>query len=859
MTVKFGNQAADTLLGAGFGDRLFGRGGDDLIFGYGGADLLFGGTGNDTLDGGRGADVLRAGTGNDTLIYTLSDNIGAKRPYDRYDGGKGSDTLRLNLTAAEWGNPTVKAEILQFMALVEAADGGPVSFRFTSLRLKVSSIEAVTLFVDGLPYTAEPAVIDLSGSTSDETVVVTSGPHLITTGTGNDTVVGGTGDDTINSGSGNDDIYLGDGNDVVRAGLGNDIIRAGAGGGDDLIDAGGGNDTVRYDSAVSGISVDLRLADRSTIALPVHPAGTVGGLLAANGYLASTPAALVTGADISVDVLIGVENIVGGAGNDTITGDDTDNRLDGAGGNDSIEGLAGLDALEGSSGNDTLNGGLDHDTLTGGSGDDSVNGGGGYDTIVLSGASTDYDVQTLGNGFYSITDTRANGDGVDVFTLVEELTFSDATLGLWRLVGRVQVYGDNAANVIEGTAARERFYGLDGDDSINGGFEEDEFVGGKGNDTLFGGGPEDDLNFVWDAVQYDKEYNQALDEGRVVSGVTVNLATGLATDVYGDTDTLIDIERVYGTKLGDLITGSGADEAFDPHGGDDTINGGDGWDSLHYHLTDGYYDGGTGGIVIQFSTTTAGSGTTLIDPLGDTDQFTGIEVVRGTRYVDQFIGGLGTQEFRGYDGADTLDGGVDYDILSYRDDANYDGFSGIFFDLSILNSDGYAVVTDAFGKLDQVRNFEQIRGTGTADVMRGDAADNDFFGNAGADLMVGVGGADRLIGGLGDDTLEGGADDDDLFGDAGADVLTGGTGNDQMQGGADADQFVFTTGDGNDEIDDFELGIDSLVLNGGLTIGSLVESDVNGDGGLDTTVLMSSGDQVVLLHVSGVTDLTVLL
>lgn len=79
-----------------------------------------------------------------------------------------------------------------------------------------------------------------------------------------------------------------------------------------------------------------------------------------------------------------------------------------------------------------------------------------------------------------------------------------------------------------------------------------------------------------------------------------------------------------------------------------------------------------------------------------------------------------------------------------------------------------------------------------------------------------------------------------------------------MRGGFDADQFVFAAGDGFDLVEDFEFSkanpVDRLVLTGGLTIASLAESDVNGDGGLDTTVTFSSGDAVVLLDVSGVTD-----
>lgn len=850
-----GSAGADIILGLAGNDLLYGMAGHDRLFGGIGNDSLFGGSGNDTLDGGSGVDILRAGSGNDTLVFTLAHNASPGAGPDIYDGGTGNDTLQLNLTATEWSNAAVKAQIQQFAAAIGLAAGGPVNFNFTALGLKVTSIEKLELYIDGQLVDLSRQVVDLSGSTADETVVVTGSSSLVTTGTGNDTIVGGAGDDTISSGGGNDHITLGDGNDVVFAGSGNDVIVAGHGGGDDYIDAGSGNDTVRYDSAVSGINVDLRTQDRSSVLLLTHPTlNTVGDLLVANGQPATLPIGLATGTDISVDVLIGVENIVLGQGNDTAAGDDLNNRLDGAGGDDLIDGQAGSDDLIGGQGSDTLNGGADDDTLTGGAGDDTIDGDGGYDRIVLSGNLSDYVFQTLGNGFYSVTDQRAGGDGVDIIREIEEVVFADTTQGLWNLVGILDVFGDPNPNLLAGTDARERFYGFDGNDTILGGLEEDFFIGGRGNDTFDGGGPEDDFNFVLDGVLYDSDYDLAVQAGFAASGVVVNLATGTATDVYGDTDTLIDIERVWGTRLGDNITGSDASEFFDPNGGNDTIDGGAGRDSLNYHLVDGYYGAGTTtGITVQFSATIAGSGT-VIDPLGDTDIFSGIEIVRGTRYADQFTGGLGQQAFMGLDGSDVFDGGADSDRVRYDQDSNYGGMAGISFDLSVTDASGFATLIDAFGAQDKLRGIEDVSGTGAADVMRGDAADNIFEGNSGNDSLSGAAGVDDLLGGLGDDTLDGGIGADALFGEIGADVLTGGVGDDYMEGGLDADQFVFAAGDGADWINDFEVGLDRLILTGGQTIGSLAESDVDGDGGLDTTVLFASGDQVVLWSVSGVTD-----
>lgn len=855
MATISGTSGNDTIAAGALGDSVHGHGGDDLLTGGLGADLLAGGAGNDTMNGGKGVDTLRGGNGDDTLVFDAADRTNGAG-WDVYDGGTGGrDTLRLNFTAAEWANAEVRAQVMAFLDKLTAAAGGSVNHVFSSLSLKATNIESAAIYIDGQLWTPGPQVIDLSGSTVDETVTITSAAGgIVATGTGNDTITGGPGNDTISSGAGNDVVTLGDGDDVVFAGSGNDTIIAGNAGGNDFIDGGAGNDTVVYPSLTAGqpVRIDLNLADRSA-----DPAAAA--LLVANGLAATTPVGLANGGTwVDTDVLISIENAIGGAGDDTITGDGTANMLDGQDGRDLIDGGDGFDTIYGRAGNDTLSGGLDGDTIAGGAGDDSIDAGGGYDTLVLSGNLSDYTVQALGNGLYSVIDTRPGGDGVDIFSQVEEITFADVTRGLWSLTGPIQIVLSGGPDTYHGTAARERIYGLAGDDWLTGGQEEDQFIGDAGNDTLDGGGPndptnQDDLNFVWDSADYDDEYWRTENAGVTAQGVVVNLQTGVATDTHGDTDTLIEIERVFGTPLGDQITGSGADETFDPHGGADTIDGGAGWDSLHYHLTDGYYGGGTNGVTVQFSATVAGDGT-AIDPLGDTDVFSGIEAVRGTRYDDVFTGGAGTQQFRGFDGNDRYDGGSGYTIVTYHDDANYGGNADLSFDLSIVDAQGFATVTDGFGAQDKLRNIDEIRGTGSADDMRGDASDNVFLGEAGNDFLAGVDGIDNLFGELGDDTLDGGAGDDRLDGASGMDQLTGGAGDDWMRGGFDADDFIFAAGDGHDLIDDFELGLDQLILTGGLTIASLSESDLDGDGGLDTTVLLSSGDTIGLLHVNGVAD-----
>ncbi|HMJ27636.1 MAG TPA: PQQ-dependent sugar dehydrogenase, partial [Xanthobacteraceae bacterium] len=110
------------------------------------------------------------------------------------------------------------------------------------------------------------------------------------------------------------------GNDMLFGGSGNDTLEGGPGA--DMLIGGPGMDTADYSASVAAVSVNLLTG-------------------------------LGSGGDAQGDILGGIENIVGSAFNDTLTGDN--------GGN----------ALDGRSGNDTLNGGRGNDTLTGGPGADT--------------------------------------------------------------------------------------------------------------------------------------------------------------------------------------------------------------------------------------------------------------------------------------------------------------------------------------------------------------------------------------------------------------------------------------------------------------------------------------------------------
>ncbi len=99
----------------------------------------------------------------------------------------------------------------------------------------------------------------------------------------------------------------------------------------------------------------------------------------------------VSSTQTGLDALTSIENVIGGSGNDAITGNGAANRLDGRGGNDTINAGAGNDFIIGGTGNDTMNGDAGNDVFifAAGFGNDRINGfdanpTGGQDLLDIS-------------------------------------------------------------------------------------------------------------------------------------------------------------------------------------------------------------------------------------------------------------------------------------------------------------------------------------------------------------------------------------------------------------------------------------------------------------------------------------------
>ncbi|MFM9965610.1 MAG: Ig-like domain-containing protein [Planctomycetaceae bacterium] len=175
------------------------------------------------------------------------------------------------------------------------------------------------------------------------------------------------------SGAGNDRIVGSFAADSVDAGAGNDTLTGGLG--DDILIGNAGTDLLveTSDAAVLTLSnTALDSADGLDLLFTIENAALTGGagdnVINASDF--TKGAVTLLGGE-------GNDTLTGGSKNDAISGQDGDDELHGGLGNDTVLGGFGNDELFGDAGNDLLIGGFDIDMIDGGAGRDTVAGGQG--------------------------------------------------------------------------------------------------------------------------------------------------------------------------------------------------------------------------------------------------------------------------------------------------------------------------------------------------------------------------------------------------------------------------------------------------------------------------------------------------
>lgn len=178
---------------------------------------------------------------------------------------------------------------------------------------------------------------------------------------GDDVLAGGIATNNLDGEQANDILIGGPNSDSIAGGLGDDAVAGGAGDdyfvggfGADSIDGGDGRDRLDFNFFEVPVSVDL-----------------------------ASPAPQITGA-LGPDTVLGIEDLRGGRGDDTLLGDNADNEIQAGPGDDRVLGAGGQDRLLGRGGSDRINGGPDPDVLIGGSDVDRLFARDGTPDLVLS-------------------------------------------------------------------------------------------------------------------------------------------------------------------------------------------------------------------------------------------------------------------------------------------------------------------------------------------------------------------------------------------------------------------------------------------------------------------------------------------
>jgi Ca2+-binding RTX toxin-like protein len=513
-------------------------------------NILVGNSGNNILDGKEGNDLVVGGEGNDTLIGGAGDDtLTGGSGKDKYMIGIGSGHDVITADASNTEDTLVLSDVKtldDFKALSSTQNGD-------DLILNLNANDSVT--VKGWYKEGAMGSIQLGNGQVFGYRPGTEGNDPLTGSKGNDIIMGGAGDDIINGDAGRD---------AINAGAGNDTIIYDAA--DAMIDGGEGNDTLDASSSKGAVNLDMTRKNNN---------------------------------------FSNIENLTGGAGNDTLIGDSNANTLIGGAGNDTLKGGAGDDRLLGGMGSDTyvFAEGTGSDTIA----KDSYNK---LDTIDISAfKQPELDFSVQGQNL------QIQLGATDKLTLEGYFDDNDSKVGQIKakINGKLMTMGfqsgNNDNNELNGGAGADFIDGLAGDDTIYGLAGDDWLGGGEGNDIIYGGDGNDN---IWDDAGTNKMYGG---KGNDIISADRGVANN---ELYGEEGN----DTLEAWAIGNTILDGGAGNDTLYLSGNGTMKGGAGNDT---YVIGGLWNGtGAGGnIVIDNSVDKGDNGNDtlkLVDDLPDPDR-----------------------------------------------------------------------------------------------------------------------------------------------------------------------------------------------------------------------------------------------
>ena len=528
----------DSLTGI---EWVFGSNFNDTLVGDSNANQLAGQGGNDTLTGGLGNDTISGGFGKDTAVFS-----GTFASYTITNLGGGSYTV----AGADGTDSVSGVEVLSFSDGPQAANA--ITYTYASLSNDAEFYFDPTLDilnVTGLgPQDFDISQIE-SGPNKDRGLQLTQHDPLThnpiktvsllftpTADTSNMFKVSSS-HITFTGGV----VLLGDNNantvtDDTFNGTLDSVIFNGGAGKDILITAGGSQILNGNDGDDMFVTVERQSSEGSS-GTDVFNGGNGNDTLnldsAQGGKISQYTVNLANGTGSIIAGTIGVPTLY----NSSFTLSSIEN-VNGSDAKDSITGNDSANNLSGGSGDDTLVGAGGNDSLSGGDGADNIDGGSGYDLLDFS------------------TGDFSSNSGVNVSLLAGNAVRGGVT--------------DTIANI-------EAVIGTDSNDTLTGGNVANDalevFQGRNGNDAINGGSGFDRVDYTQTSF-----------------AVTVSLTTGFASDGYGTTDTLSNIEGVRGSNFNDTLTGNASNNLLEGWFGNDTLTGGAGLDTAQFAGNKAGYD-----------------------------------------------------------------------------------------------------------------------------------------------------------------------------------------------------------------------------------------------------------------------------
>ena len=396
-----------------------------------------------------------------------------------------------------------------------------------------------------------------------------------------------------------------------------------------------------------------------------------------------------------------IENAIGGAAGDGLTGNAADNRLEGRGGDDTLDGAGGA-----------------ADTLAGGAGNDTYWLRHAGDVVLESANAGDDQILT----FLSFNPMPEN---------VERLFVQTAALD-------ATVIGNAGNNLIVGTGWIDHLEGGAGNDTLDAGSlgQPDTLVGGPGDDVYRNGDPDLFVELPGEGID------------TIESIFTVYLKPSF------ENVTLLGPAYVdaFGNAAANVLRGNDGDNFLDGKGGADTLIGGGGNDTYVLGVGDVLIDSGGSDSVLstvsQFALSASlenlslamMAGAALVTGSASANHIVGnsySNTLSGEGGNDTLEGGRGDDFLFGGSGADRLDGGFGADVM--------DGGAGN--DVYVVSATRDEIVELAGGGVDRVE-VQAVRYALDATVENAiitRASGSSVTGNALANTIEGGPGADRFI------------------------------------------------------------------------------------------------------------------